>query len=213
MRLYLSSFTLGDRPDELLSLLRGKKRAAVIVNAADAGPEERRPTSVAREIGFMASLGLEATDVDLRHYFGRQDELGAVLAGFDLLWVRGGNCFVLRRALRMSGADEIIVDRLSRDTIVYAGYSAAMAVLVPHMRGMELVDDPKVVPSGYDPEILWQGLNLLPYTVAPHYRSDHPESPMIEDVVAYFIDNHLPFIALRDGEAIVIDDDGDRVVG
>ncbi len=33
MRLYLSSYGLGNRPDEFVGLLRGKKRVAIVLNA------------------------------------------------------------------------------------------------------------------------------------------------------------------------------------
>lgn len=54
---------------------------------------------------------------------------------------------------------------------------------------------------------------MLPFAIAPHYRSDHPEADEIERTVAYFIEQHEPFIALRDGEAIVIDGASRVVVG
>jgi dipeptidase E len=213
MRLYLSSFNLGNKPEELLALLGGKTRTAVILNAGDAGPEHRRSASLEREVNNLKGLGLDPTDVDLRDFFGRPEALRDVLQGFDLLWVRGGNCFVLRRAFRQSGADEIILDLLQRDAIVYAGYSAAIDMLVPSMQGSELVDDPTIVPDGYEAPIIWEGLNLIPYAVAPHYRSDHGESAMIDLAVEYLIDHHILFKALRDGQAIVIDANGERVVG
>ncbi len=35
----------------------------------------------------------------------------------------------------------------------------------------------------------------------------------ITRVVAYYIENHIPFVALRDGQAIVINGDKETVVG
>jgi dipeptidase E len=127
--------------------------------------------------------------------------------------MRGGNCFILRRALRQSGADEIILDLLSKDALVYAGYSAGIDMLIPSLHGAELVDEPNLIPEGYDKEVMWESLNLLPYAVAPHYKSDHPESADIDRSVEYMINNHIPFIALRDGEAIVIEGDKQKIVG
>ncbi len=85
-------------------------------------------------------------------------------------------------------------------------------MLTPSLHGSELVDDPGVVPDGYDPAIVWEGLAILPYAVAPHYRSDHPESADTEKAVQYLIDRHILFKALRDGEAIVRDGESERVV-
>lgn len=172
-----------------------------MLNAKDASSEESRATSLAEEMESMRALGLEPTELDLRRFYGSSDLLRDFLAAQDLIWVRGGNAFVLRHAMWMSGADRILVDLLNDDQIVYGGFSAAVVVLAPSMRGLELVDG---VPDGYE-EHLWDGLGLLPYTVAPHYRSDHPESSAIENLVQHFIDQSVLFKALRDGEAIVVD--------
>jgi dipeptidase E len=45
----------------------------------------------------------------------------------------------------------------------------------------------------------------VPFCLAPHYRSDHFESKLIEKSVEYFIENKIPFIALHDGEALLLD--------
>ncbi len=161
----------------------------------------------------MLSLGLDPTDVDLRYYFGKPEDLKEVLGRFDALWVRGGNCFVLRRAFRHSGADKIIKEMLERDEIVYAGYSAAVDMLMPSLHGSELVDNPLLVPEGYEPEVIWTGMGLIPYAVAPHYKSDHPESADVDKMVNYYIDHHMLFKSLRDGEAIVVDSNRHEVVG
>jgi len=213
VRLYLSSFGIGNRPDELVGLLQGKRRVGVILNAKDNSSAESRAKSLTEEIAAMTDLGLDATELDLRTYFGHQGRLREKLAELDMLWVRGGNVFVLRRALRQSGADEILTELLQNDAIVYAGYSAAVCALAPTLRGYELVDPPTNVPEGYDAETVWEGLGLLDYSVAPHYRSDHPESEAVEGLVKHYVDNHILFRALRDGEAIVIDGDRHEVVG
>lgn len=207
MRLYLSSFGNGNKPDELLRLLGDRRRTAAIHNAADLLNADERQNTVVDVTDQLESIGLEPTEIDLREYFGKSEELRAKLAQFDLLWVRGGNCFVLRRAFKMSGADRIVTDLLREDRIVFGGYSAGIDMLTPSLHGAELVDDVYAVPDGYEPEIIWDGLNLIPYAIAPHYKSDHPESADIDKSVEYLIDNHIPFIALRDGEAIVVDGD------
>ena len=46
---------------------------------------------------------------------------------------------------------------------------------------------------------------LLEFSIAPHYRSDHPESGLVDAVVNYFKENDLQFQPLRDGEALVAD--------
>ena len=40
----------------------------------------------------------------------------------------------------------------------------------PSLHGLQLVDDPNVVPDRYEPTVIWEGLNLIPYAFAPHLQ-------------------------------------------
>ncbi|HET8907141.1 MAG TPA: Type 1 glutamine amidotransferase-like domain-containing protein, partial [Ktedonobacterales bacterium] len=160
------------------------------MNALDFLEASERTAKTDEEIERLSSIGLNPTEIDLRQYFGRSDELRTLLVSFDLVWVCGGNCFVLRRAFRQSGMDEVINNVLANDAIVYGGYSAGIDMLTPSLHGAELVDDPNNVPEGYEAMIVWDCLGLVPYAIAPHYKSDHPESAAIDKSVEYFIDNH-----------------------
>lgn len=112
----------------------------------------------------------------------------------------------------MSGFDGILERLLEEEVVAYGGYSAGACILSPSLRGMELVDDPTQVPGGYEADTIWDGVRLLRYMIAPHYRSEHPESPRIDELVRHFIDNHTLFRALRDGEAVVVDGDQEKIV-
>src|ERR1700743_678436 len=132
MRLYLSSFRNGNKPEELLGLLGSDRRTALIFNAQDWKTAEERATDLAAESERLQSIGLLPEEVDLRDYFGKSDELKQRLSNYGLVWVRGGNVFVLRRAFRQSGADIVIPDLLKNDAIVYGGYSAGVDIMQPH---------------------------------------------------------------------------------
>jgi dipeptidase E len=213
VRLYLSSFRLGNKPEEMLKLLHGRTRAAVVANADDYKTGADRVASFERERADLAGLGLDPVELDLRDYFGRPADLRRDLGQFDLIWARGGNVFLLRRAMRASGADAALLDLLAGDSVVYAGYSAGACVLTPSLHGIELVDDAVQVPDGYDPEIVWDALGVLPYSLLPHYKSDHPESELIDLSLEYMVSHHIPFIALHDGEALVRDGADQFVTG
>jgi dipeptidase E len=213
MRLYLSSFRIGNRPQALLALLGGRTRTALILNADDYKQPADRAASLERELAELRSAGLQPEYIDLREFFGRETDLRKALESFDLVYVRGGSVFILRRALRESGADRVITDLIERDMVVYAGYSAGPCVLGPTLRGIEGgEDDPHFVPEGYPSEVVWDGLGLLPFAIAPHYGVEiggAGATPMAD----YYIENHIPFIALRDGQALVINGDAHEVVG
>jgi dipeptidase E len=202
---------LGNRPEELLRLLGDARRTALIANANDDQGAMNRAVSVRHEIDELKGIGLEPVELDLRQFFGHKEELREALAGFDLIYPRGGNVFLLRRAFRQSGADAIVKQLLAADRLVYSGYSAGPCILGPSLRGLEgAEDDPNLIPDGYEAEVVWEGLDVLPFSIAPHYR---PDDAWTRRIVAGYIANHVPFIALRDGEALVVDGDSQRVVG
>jgi dipeptidase E len=110
MRLYLSSFRMGDHPEHLLSMLGSKRRAAIVANSMDV--YERRGLDT--EFPALAGLGIEAQEFDLRDYFDAQDRIAEDLSCFDLVWVRGGNVFALRQAMAKSGADTALIELAER---------------------------------------------------------------------------------------------------
>lgn len=213
MRLYLASSGMGNQPRALLSLVADRRRAAVIANALDDADERVRAAGVAGEVGYLRQLGLDVVEVDLRPYFGKSEQLAQVLASFNLLWVCGGNAFVLRRAFRQSWFDSILKRLLAEDAVVYGGNSAGVCILSPSLHGIELLDDSTHVPDGYEADVIWEGLGLLPYRVAPHYQSAPSElAAAVDQLVRYYIEHHLLFKALRDGEALVIKGDEELIV-
>lgn len=212
MRLYLSSSGLGNQPQMLLPLVADGRRVAVIANALDGADRSTRADGVASEMESLRHLGFDAFEVDLRQYFSRSQQLSQLITSFNLLWVRGGNAFVLRRAFKQSGLDTLLKRLLAEDAVAYGGNSAGTCVLAPALNGLELVDDPTFVPDGYEAAVLWEGLGVLPYLVTPHYRSDPQEPGVIDQVVQYCIDHHLLFKALRDGEALVVHGDQEQAL-
>lgn len=121
MKLYLSSFRNGNKPKELIDLLGSDKKVAVISNARDQDIGKARQLAVNDEVKRLQSLGLTCTDIDLRSYFDKPEELKALLQDFGLLWVRGSNSFILRRAFRKSGLESFLAERIEKEKIVYGG--------------------------------------------------------------------------------------------
>lgn len=209
MRLYLSSFRIGDHPEHLLSLLGDKKRAAVIANSMDVYEHRGLDT----EFPALARLGIEAEELDLRDYFAAQERVAHDLSSFDLLWFRGGNVFALRQALAKSGADRAIVELLEADALVYGGYSAGPCVLAPSLRGLELCDDPEPVERMYGEPVTFEGLGILDFAFVPHVDSPgHPETEALGKVAENYRREGVPHRAFRDGQVLVINGDKEFVV-
>ena len=212
MRLYLSSFKLGKRPDRLVSLIGSGKTVAVIMNALDNFPDDRARW-LAAQVDALAGLGLAATELDLRHYFDQPSEVGGALRHVDGVWINGGNAFLLRSAMQHSGFDAAIRTLLASDTIVYAGFSAAVCCAGPTLRGVELLDDPGAVGATYGTEVIWDGLALVDRNIIVHHKSAHRDSPGADKQVQYCRDHGIAYTPIRDGEAFVVDGETTEIVG
>jgi dipeptidase E len=207
MKFYLSSDKLGNQVNELKKLISlGNKKTAYITNALDFTNDlERRKKSEQSDITELEKLCLKVERIDLTDYFNNTERLKKKIAEFNVIWVRGGNLFVLRQAMKKSGFDKILKNLKEKDNLLYGGYSAGICVLAPTLKGIDIMDDLNVKPYGRKLEIIWQGLGLIDYSIVPHYRSDHFESAKAEKVVKYMIENKILFKALRDGEVIIIE--------
>ena len=152
----------------------------------------------------MTDLGLVAQELDLRDL--SPATAAVALERYDIVWLRGGNVFMLRYALAASGADVELARRLQDDSLLYAGYSAGPCVLGPSLRGLDAVDAPAAVEETYGQPPIWDGLGLLEFSIVPHYDSpDHPESAALGRVADEYRRRGTPHRTLRDGEVLVID--------
>jgi dipeptidase E len=211
MRTYLS-FKLGSQPEEFQRLVGPVRRAAIIMNALDNFPDQRA-LWLDGQTRALSNLGFNVTELYLRLYFQRSADLSELISRINAVWVNGGNSFILRRAMKQSGFDLIVKNALARDMLVYAGFSAGAVICYRSVHGLELIDDANDAPMGYDPEIVWQGLDLLPYALVVHDGVDHsdPNSPHRE--IAFYDANAIPYRTIRDGQALLVDGQTTKVVG
>jgi len=207
MKFYLSSFRLGSKAGELVRLMSGNKKIAYIPNAGDFSNIDcaKKSKWEKLDIKSLEKLGLIVEYLDLKDFFGRADELRKKLNEFGGVFIRGGNTFILRQAMKLSGFDIIFKELLKKDDFVYAGYSAGICVLAPDFKALQLVDNPKDKPYKELQKTIWGGLGFLDCIILPHYKSNHPESADIDKEIEYCNKNNVPFKTLRDGEVILIE--------
>lgn len=204
MKFYLSSYKLGNNPQALADLVGKNKRIAIIPNSRDVDTDmARREARIQNEKDELSKIGLNPQELDLRKYFEKEEELGKILAEFGSVWALGGNTFILRRAYKESGMDSWLRQHTDDEEFVYAGYSAGICVLSPSLRGLDTVDSPNLIAEGYTPDVIWEGVGLIDFAIAPHYQSDHPESEAVDKLVEYYKKNQIEYKALRDGEVLV----------
>jgi dipeptidase E len=204
MKLYLSSYKFGNSIHSLADMISDNKSIAIIQNARDAYADpEGRQASLQSDMESLAEIGLKPEELDLRDYFTQNIQLQEKLSELGGVWVVGGNTFVLRRTLQESGMDHWLRGQKESKEFVYAGYSAGICVLAPTLKGIHLADDLIAAKELFNREVLWDGLGLISYMPVPHYRSDHPESHLMEDVVSFMEKESLPYRTLSDGEVII----------
>lgn len=205
MKFYLSSYKLGDETEKLKKLVPHGK-IGYIPSALDftGADPERRARHIEKDVSSLRALDLEVEVVNLRDYFGKRDELKEKIEKLGAIFISGGNVFVLRQAMKLSGLDTIL-EKLRQSDFLYAGYSAAGCVLAPDFKVYEIVD--KVdMPYPEQKEVMWKGLGFVDFAFMPHWDSDHHESADIEKEIEFCKMNNVPYKAIRDGEVIIIEE-------
>jgi dipeptidase E len=174
------------------------------MNALDGHDETRRAADSRTQIANLNSIGLNAEDLDLRTM--NPTTVRQSFGDPDFVWVSGGNVFTLRMAMARSGIDQILIERITQDRLVYAGYSAGPCVLAPSLAGLERCDpiEPCVATYG---GVRFDGLGILDRPFVPHLNSpSHPESAALGEVATAYEAAGQPYWALSDGQALVVQD-------
>ena len=207
MRFYLSSYRLGKEIKKLTRLMPKNRKMAYIPNALDFTKAnlERRKKHVKTDVDSLKKIGLAVEILDLKKYFKKREKLRKKLDELGGVWVSGGNVFVLRQAMKLSGFDRILKDLITRKDFLYAGYSAAGCVLSPSLKAYQIVDDATDTPYKAQKKIIWKGIGLIDYAFLPHFESKHPESQNISKEIEYCKKNKMRYKAIRDGEVIIFE--------
>jgi dipeptidase E len=206
MRLFLSSENVGNYPEVFSKLIGANKKLAFIENAKDDWADKDRKAKVKEHQEQFENLGFDFKEINLRDFFNQPKKLNDEMQNYGAVFVAGGNTFILRRAMVLSGFDTIIKELLGQDKLVYGGSSAGSVVAGPTLHGTEHGDEPDVIPEGYIEEVIWDGLDLVPFTVVPHYGSEW-FGQQARAMEKYLKENNLPQKLLKDGQVIVVNDD------
>lgn len=206
MRLYLSSAGIGNHLTKLVEMVGDRRKMLYVNNAKDFLSEAERDEHTAEKKQEFESYGFEFYELDLREYFDpkKRTVLGEILKETDLLWLGGGNTFLLRRAMAYSGLDNIVSELLKHDAFVYGGSSAGAIVATKTLHGTEYGDDPYELVDGYNEEIIWDGLGLIYLQLVPHFNSDWfgNEAQAMVDALETI---GLKYETLEDGQVYIVD--------
>ncbi len=203
MKLYLSSYKFGNKIYFLKKWIeKNDNRIILITSAKDAKKEDDvEKQKIKEDIELLEKIGFKVEVVSLKEYFNRKENLKKLLKDYHTFCVIGGNVFVLRQAMKLSGFDEYIKEISKKEGYLYIGYSAGSCVLSPTLKCLDLVDE--TINPYNNKTIIYEGLNLIDYVFIPHYKSNHEESKKIDDVIIELEKNKIKYKTLSDGDVII----------
>jgi len=184
--------------DELLKLLdKPNPAVAVVPNAWDTYPPERKAVEVEKAVKLFEAAGFTTSLLDLTK--ANKESVEGTLKAQDVVWVMGGNTFYLNFYIHQSGFDDVVKDLVNQG-LVYGGESAGAVIIGTTLHGIEHVDDPKDAP-----EVVWAGLSLQPYGIVPHWGWGKYQ-PVLEKAKETMKD-FTKVVTLNNDQALVINDD------
>lgn len=156
---------------------------------------------VAAEREQVAGYGLDLVDLPLATT--PLPEIDRTLQRVDAVYVASGETFDLMHVLRSTGADAILTTHV-RAGLPYAASSAGSIIAGPSIEPAQVMDSPHVAPDLAD----FRGLGLVDRVIVPHAQGSLPPYPIsvIAETVARY-GEAWPLLLLRDGEALLVEDD------
>jgi dipeptidase E len=163
----------------------------------------------------LKDKGITLTEVNL----SRVDILAVAQAceQSQAIWVNGGNTYYLMHWVRTSGFDKLLSDLLQQKP--YIGVSAGSMVMGQHLGiteeffPSEKAEFERYFKSDVSDAL---GLGLVPFSILPHYLSVNPyfsQLKLAPGIEAKASRHEYPILALSDDQAILVDDQGYRLVG
>lgn len=149
----------------------------------------------------LKELGFNFIEIDL--YKESIEDIKRIMNDVDIIYVEGGNTYVLLDAINKSKISEILKQKL-RNGAIYFGTSAGAYVACPTIEMCEWSGDRPNIPELTD----LTAMNLVSFMLSVHYN--RPNHSNIRDSV---LNCKLPVRILKDNQAFIVDDGGIKLVG
>lgn len=185
---------------ELLPAPPGRCRVAFVPTASHHYPE--RPW-VDQDRAALVDAGFHVTDLELA---GQEiGEVRAALASADLVFVAGGNTFVLLREAIRSGFRDV-VPGLVRQGLIYVGSSAGSLLAGPTIDPARFGDDPDEAP-GFTERA---GLGLVDVVPVVHFGNELARDDNLR-LLDHYYDSGLFLVPLTDRQFLHARDGAFRI--
>jgi len=206
MDLLLMSRFAGAAPSFLQQATSGESRRLRLAYISDAQADYVGAPFVDAERTQVGALCDDITEVSVRTT--RAGRLETVLDSVDAVYVASGSTFALLDALRATGTDRLLAQRV-RAGLPYIGASAGSIVAGPSIAPASLMDDPADAPSLTD----YAGLGLVSVVVIPHADGQlppYPTSLIAQTLTTYGTDHAL--CPVNDDQALLVTNGAARLI-
>ena len=179
---------------------------AVVVNASSSDKKKNKKTRKVRE--QFAPLGFDTTKIAL---FDLMKTPPKKLADYDLVYILGGNPFLLLDEAAKSGALPVLKEFGLKGKKLM-GYSAGSLLLGPDMSLMNYADPLLGFNELGLTELTCVG--LYDFHIFPHYRDFTAEVPELADSISAFeAQASLPVYRLNDNQGILYENGKAQIIG
>ncbi len=145
------------------------------------------------EIAFKGLARLQMVNTELM----RQKEIEDILRDASLVYIPGGNTFLLNHRLHLSGVSLYLKKKIQAG-LPLVGFSAGTVLCGPNILTSK---DMNTVGTSF-----FEGLNVTPFNFSPHYPLDsHGQSVKDEWLADYHFFHDNPIIMLSDGAYVKVD--------
>jgi len=153
----------------------------------------------------MKELGFDFTEIDID--YKNEEELETSLKDFNFIYVAGGSSFYLLKSIKKSGFDKV-VKKLVTQGVVYIGSSAGAYVASPSIDISVWKDEYRKEKRNRYGLVDFNAMGLVDFLVLAHY-----EEGLKEIIKKNLLNSKYLLRILRDGQALLIDDDKISFIG
>lgn len=190
-----------DVKEEILKILPKPANQIKLAHITTASKVEDDLSYLEKDNREMSKLGLQVDEIDIE---GKNEpELRKLLKNKDIIYIQGGNTFYLLKYVRESGFDKIIKD-LTDKGVIYIGVSAGSYIACPTIEAANWKPQDINIVGLTD----LTGLNLVPFLISAHYKSEYKEILKREISTTKY-----PVKILTDEQAILITNNEITLVG